>query len=374
MSTSYSKDNMKARQDMEHICNRPLLNPIYDKNGNMTKDRGEYTLKKDDVKKVCSLLKKLKFPDGYASNIGSCVNMKLNSFHSFKSHDCHVFRQRLLPLAIRGFVSKETYEAVTVLCMFFRVLCSRALHVEDLVNMKHNIIQTICKLEKILPPSFFDSMEHLVIHLANEALLGGPVQYRWMYQYDRKLCLMKRRIRNKSKVEGSIMREHLVNEIATYCSLYFDSSIETRHNREPRNFAPQHSSSSSGGSQLSVFAVPSRRLYEKGGKNRRTSKEELKKAHTYVILNCAEVYPYNEKFDEVAPQLYPNESEFLLRDHQNFVKRAMGNSVFYRPLGPNTSFKQLTNTLCPIIHDETSSLTCYFHLSNAHIIRILAFI
>ncbi|XP_021991209.1 uncharacterized protein LOC110887964 [Helianthus annuus] len=315
MGTGYTKDNMKARQDMEQICHRPLLNPKCDKNGNMTKDRGDYTLKKDDVKKVCVWLKKLKFPDGYASNIGSCVNMKVNSFHSFKSHDCHVFMQRLLPLAIRGFVSKDTYEAVTELCMFFRVLCSRTLHVDDLVNMKRDIVQTICKLEKVFPPGFFDSMEHLVIHLANEALLGGPVQYRWMYQYERKLGYMKRRIRNKSKIEGSIVREHLVNELATYCSLYFDPSIETRHNREPRNFAPQHPSSLIGGSQLSVFVVPSRRLYQKGGKRRRMSKEELKKAHTYVLLNCEEVYPYIDKFDEVAPQLYPDEPVSLLRDH-----------------------------------------------------------
>ncbi|XP_076885340.1 uncharacterized protein LOC143534832 [Bidens hawaiensis] len=223
--------------------------------------------------------------------------------------------QRLLPIAIRGFVSKETYEAVTELCMFFRVLCSKTLHVDDLHKMKCNVVQTLCKLEKIFPPCFFDSMEHLVIHLADEALLGGPVQYRWMYQYERKLGLIKRRIRNKSQVEGCIMREHLVNEVATYCSLYFDPTIETRHNREPRNFAPQHHSFLSGGSQLSVFNVPSRRLYQKGGTRRRMSVKDLKKAHTYVLLNCAEVYPYIDEFDKVAPQLYPGKPELLLRDY-----------------------------------------------------------
>ncbi|MFS8032211.1 hypothetical protein Hanom_Chr17g01554921 [Helianthus anomalus] len=48
----------------------------------------------------------------------------------------------------------------------------------------------------------------------------------------------------------------------------------------------------------------------------------------------------------------------------NFVKRAVRNSVFCRPFGPNTNFKQLTNALYLIIHDETSLLTCYFRLSN----------
>jgi len=44
-----------------------------------------------------------------------------------------------------------------------------------------NIVQTICKLEMIFSPLFFDSMEHLFIHLSYEAKVGGPVQYRWMY-------------------------------------------------------------------------------------------------------------------------------------------------------------------------------------------------
>ena len=45
--------------------------------------------------------------------------------------------------------------------------------------------EIICKLERIFPPSFFDSMEHLAIHLPYEAQVGGPVQYRWMYPFER---------------------------------------------------------------------------------------------------------------------------------------------------------------------------------------------
>jgi hypothetical protein len=48
-----------------------------------------------------------------------------------------------------------------------------------------NIIEIICKLEMIFPPSFFDSMEHLPIYLPYEAKVGGPVQHRWMYPFKR---------------------------------------------------------------------------------------------------------------------------------------------------------------------------------------------
>ena len=51
--------------------------------------------------------------------------------------------------------------------------------------LEKNIIETLCKLEKIFPPIFFDSMEHLLIHLAYEAKVGGPNQFRWMYLLER---------------------------------------------------------------------------------------------------------------------------------------------------------------------------------------------
>ncbi|XP_054776497.1 uncharacterized protein LOC129284986 [Prosopis cineraria] len=41
------------------------------------------------------------------------------------------------------------------------------------------------QMEKIFPPRFFDSMEYLPIHLPYEAMVGGPVQYQWMYPFER---------------------------------------------------------------------------------------------------------------------------------------------------------------------------------------------
>ncbi len=68
---------------------------------------------------------------------------------------------------------------------FFKDLCSTTLRQEDLNKMKANIPVILCKLERIFPPAFFDVMEHLPIHLIDEARNGGPVQYRWMYPFER---------------------------------------------------------------------------------------------------------------------------------------------------------------------------------------------
>lgn len=58
---------------------------------------------------------------------------------------------------------------------FFRDLCSRSLTSDGIRNLEVKIPVILCNLEKIFPPSFFDVMEHLAIHLAREAALGGPV-------------------------------------------------------------------------------------------------------------------------------------------------------------------------------------------------------
>ena len=77
------------------------------------------------------------------------------------------------------------WKGITEISQFFKHLCSNTLKKTDLVRMQENIAVILCKLEKIFPSSFFDVMEHLPIHLAEEALLGGPVQYRWMFPFER---------------------------------------------------------------------------------------------------------------------------------------------------------------------------------------------
>ncbi|KAK5843139.1 hypothetical protein PVK06_005581 [Gossypium arboreum] len=77
-------------------------------------------------------------------------------------------------------------------------------------------------------------MVHLVIHLPHEAILGGPVFYRWMYPIERFLSKLKSYCRNKSYPEGSIAEGYLAEECMTFCSRYLED-VETRLNRPNRN-------------------------------------------------------------------------------------------------------------------------------------------
>jgi len=53
-----------------------------------------------------------------------------------------------------------------------------------MICLEKKTSEIICKLEKYFTP-FFNVMEHLPVHLPYEARVGGLVQYRWMYPFER---------------------------------------------------------------------------------------------------------------------------------------------------------------------------------------------
>lgn len=129
-------------------------------------------------------IKELKLPDGYASRLGRCVDMKNGKLFGLKSHDCHVLMERLLPTAFSG-LPDRIWSPITELCQFFKEICSTTLRTEHLKVMEQNIPIILCKIERVFPPGWFNSMEHLPVHLVYEAKVGGPIQYRWMYPFER---------------------------------------------------------------------------------------------------------------------------------------------------------------------------------------------
>ncbi|XP_056685978.1 uncharacterized protein [Spinacia oleracea] len=190
-----SKDNMKARLDLEEMNIRKSLHPIRDPN-NPTEIPKEFppapfTLSLEQKRNMCNFLTSVKFPDGYASNISRNSSLKERKLSGLKSHDYHVILEHLLPLAIRDLPVSLSAPLIK-LSEFFRELCSKALKIDELEKLEEQIGVTLCELERIFPPSFFVIIMHLPVHLASEALIAGPVQYRWMYPIERyaKLCYL----------------------------------------------------------------------------------------------------------------------------------------------------------------------------------------
>nr|XP_033516354.1 uncharacterized protein LOC117280718 isoform X2 [Nicotiana tomentosiformis] len=177
-----AKDNLKARMHLKEYCRRSKLYLTY-LNNKIQKPKDSYTFTLDERREICDWVKNLRMRDEYASNLSRCVDMKEGKLTSIKSHDCHIFLESLMPIAFKA-LPDRIWKPINEINLFFKELCSSTLNVENLSYMESNICLTLNKLAKIFPLGFFDVMEHLPIHLAQEARLRGPVQCRWMYTYE----------------------------------------------------------------------------------------------------------------------------------------------------------------------------------------------
>ncbi|XP_061995063.1 uncharacterized protein LOC133712962 [Rosa rugosa] len=169
-----TKDSLNARLDLQAMDIRKAYWPR-EEDGKLVYDPAPFELSAVDIKAICEWLLNLKVPDGYCSNVSRWINAKRRSISGMKSHDCHVFLQRLLPLVVRELLPKKPCEALIELSYFFRELCAKVLRVSNLELLENKIAITLCKLEMIFPPAFFDIMVHLSIHLAWEAKVCGPM-------------------------------------------------------------------------------------------------------------------------------------------------------------------------------------------------------
>ncbi|BBH09229.1 hypothetical protein Prudu_021669 [Prunus dulcis] len=163
------------------------------------------------------------FPDGYASNIARCVNVDGCKFTRLKSHDCHVFMQRLRPVGIRHLLPEDVVKPIMLLSRFFSQLTAKTLRKTDMFQLRHDIVQVLCKFDMIFPPAFFTSMMHVMVHLPEEALLAGPASRR-----------AEKSVRNRAKPEGSIIEAWVQYESLTFCGMYL-KDVETAFNRPQRN-------------------------------------------------------------------------------------------------------------------------------------------
>jgi hypothetical protein len=180
-----TKDNAMARLDQALICNRKQLNLVEKPNGRWERPRAPFCLTRGQKRDVMQWFMDIKFPDGYAANWRRGVNLDQLKVHGLKSHDYHIFIARLLSSMIKGFMKDDIWEVLAELSYFFRVLCAKEVDPKQMLQLEANIPIILCKLEKIFPPGFFNSMEHLIVHLPYQVRVGGFVMYTWIYGVER---------------------------------------------------------------------------------------------------------------------------------------------------------------------------------------------
>ncbi|KAG8369017.1 hypothetical protein BUALT_Bualt15G0106500 [Buddleja alternifolia] len=174
-------------------CHRqflPLDHPYRYQKDNFTKgriERDETVIRStgDELEEEISLLPNIEFGRTKEKERIEGFGDNHNCMHGMKSHDCHVFMERLIPLAFRDLLPESVWNGLTELSQFFRALCSTVLSESDMKTLEENIVITLF------------------------------------------LNTLKRKVKNKARVEGSIVEAYLIEETSTFCSHFFAPDVET---------------------------------------------------------------------------------------------------------------------------------------------------
>jgi hypothetical protein len=113
-------------------------------------------LKARDRKEVLIWLKNLKFPDGYAVGFRRAVNLDTGKLSGVKSHDYHIFMERLLPVMFHGYLDDDVWTTLAELSHFYRLLCAKEIKKDMMEKLEDEILVFLCKLEKIFPLGWFN--------------------------------------------------------------------------------------------------------------------------------------------------------------------------------------------------------------------------
>ena len=74
-----------------------------------------------------------------------------------KSHDYHIWIERLLLVMVRGYLPDQVWQVLVELSFFFRQLCAKELSLKVVVDMERMASVLLCKLEKIFSTRLLQS-------------------------------------------------------------------------------------------------------------------------------------------------------------------------------------------------------------------------
>ena len=127
--------------------------------------------------------------------------MKENKSQNLKSHDCHVLMTQLLPVALRGILPENVRLAIVKVCAFLNAISKKIIDSEILPRLQRDVVQCLVSFELVFPPSFFNIMTHLLVHLAEEIVILGPVFLHNMLPFERFMGVLKKYIHNRARPE-----------------------------------------------------------------------------------------------------------------------------------------------------------------------------
>jgi hypothetical protein len=164
-------------------------------------------LTKEEQRFFMEQMNGITFPTGYCGPMKKHIIK--NRIGNMKSHDFHIFFQFVLPICMRHLMDSGPRQAIIRLAKLFTMICKKVINVAELERLQHYAVETMCLMKIWFPPSFFDIMVHLPIHLVRQVKLCGPIANAWCYPVERHLNVLKKYVMSKAQPESAIANAYM---------------------------------------------------------------------------------------------------------------------------------------------------------------------
>ena len=123
----------------------------------------------------------------------------------------------MLQVALRGILPPNVRLATVKLCAFLNAISQKAIDPTDLAKLQNDVVQCLVSFELVFPPSFFDIMTHLLVHLVKKIFILSPVFLHNMFPLERFMGVLKKYVHNHARPEGSIAKGYGTKEVIEFC-------------------------------------------------------------------------------------------------------------------------------------------------------------
>jgi hypothetical protein len=214
-----SKDTLEARRGLKDIHRNEAPLKEVDEEADLEEVEDEeqdylgpasYTLSKEEKDIMSDCLNSMMGPSGYSSNIKGIINMKDKKFTNLKARDYHMLMTQLLLVALRGVLPEKVRLALVKLCALLNAISQKAIDLRNLVKLQNDVVQCLVGFELAFPPSFFNIMTHLLVHLVKEITILGPVFLHNMWPFERFMSVLKKYVLNHC-TSGRKHRQRICN-------------------------------------------------------------------------------------------------------------------------------------------------------------------
>jgi hypothetical protein len=178
-----TKDGLSIRKDLQTLKIREELHPQERPNGKAYLPQPSYTVTIDEKMPICKGLHGIRIPTGFSTNIKNLVSMSELKMSGYNTHDCHTMLSLFFAIAIRAVNHPNLKMVIIRMCHFFNAISKKVIDISELDELCKEIRVTMCQLEICFPPSFFDTMEHYMIHLVDQIFVLAPSYMHYMYLY-----------------------------------------------------------------------------------------------------------------------------------------------------------------------------------------------